>query len=177
MMQRPERNRRRAADIHDPRRVLGLESAVGAARRRAASRQVSITASSDDATASLDRALLRQALGNLLDNALRHAPAGSSIVVQACRRGDRVVITVADQGAGFPQQFIDRAFEPFARADSGSAGSGLGLAIVDAVARAHGGAAFAGNGPGGGAYVTIELAAPPGALPGAADTGDGRAGL
>jgi signal transduction histidine kinase len=135
-------------------RLSGLiESAVDAVGRRAASRQVSITASTDDATASLDRALLRQALGNLLDNALRHAPAGSSIVVQACRRGDRVVITVADQGTGFPQQFIDRAFEPFARAGSEPSGSGLGLAIVDAVARAHGGTAVAGNGPGRGAHT------------------------
>jgi signal transduction histidine kinase len=169
---------RGAAALHrtDVRLSGLIESAVDAVGRRAASRQVSITASTDDATASLDRALLRQALGNLLDNALRHAPAGSSIVVQACRRGDRVVITVADQGTGFPQQFIDRAFEPFARADSESSGSGLGLAIVDAVARAHGGTAIAGNGPGGGAFVTIELAAPPGALAGAADTGVGRAG-
>jgi signal transduction histidine kinase len=87
------------------------------------------------------------------------------------------VITVADHGAGFPQQFIDRAFEPFARADSESSGSGLGLAIVDAVARAHGGAAVAGNSPGGGAYVTIELAAPPAALAGADGGGAGRAGL
>jgi signal transduction histidine kinase len=170
---------RGAAALHrtDVRLSGLIESAVDAFGRRAGSRQVSITASTDDATASLDRALLRQALGNLLDNALRHAPAGSSIVVQACRRGDRVVITVADHGAGFPQQFIDRAFEPFARADSESSGSGLGLAIVDAVARAHGGTAVAGNSPGGGAYVTIELAAPPAALAGADGGGAGRAGL
>jgi signal transduction histidine kinase len=142
-----------------------VESAVDAIRGRAGLRRVGITVSSDDATASLDRALVRQGLANLLDNALRHAPAGSSIVVRARRRGDRVVLTVADQGAGFPRQFIDRAFEPFARADTGSTGAGLGLAIVDAVARAHGGAAVAGNYPAGGAHVTVDIAALAGAHP------------
>ena len=132
-------------------------AAVSAARSRTGPGPVSITVTADDAIASLDRGLVRQALDNLLDNALRHAPAGSQVTVQASYHGDRVVVTVADQGAGFPEQFVARAFEPFARADPQSAGSGLGLAVVDAVARAHGGTAEAGNSPDGGAYVTAQL--------------------
>ena len=135
--------------------LVGL--AVAAARSRTGPGPVRITVATDDAIARLDRGLVRQALDNMLDNALRHAPVGSRITVQASQHGDRVVVTVADQGAGFPEQFAARAFEPFARADPQSPGSGLGLAVVDAVARAHGGTAVAGNSPSGGGYVTIEL--------------------
>ena len=69
-------------------------------------------------------------------------------------------------GPGFPADFLPHAFERFRRPDSGRArsdgGAGLGLAIVSAIARAHGGRALAGQRPGGGAVVTLELPAVPG---------------
>jgi two-component system, OmpR family, sensor kinase len=106
-----------------------------------------------------DRLRLEQALGNLVDNALRHG--GRTVVLRAEGRNSHVELHVLDDGAGFPPAFLEHAFERFSRADEsrGDGGTGLGLAIVDTVARAHGGAAHAANRPGGGADVWLDLPA------------------
>jgi heavy metal sensor kinase len=106
-----------------------------------------------------DRIRLEQALGNLLDNALRHG--ATDVVVAVTREDDTLTIHVRDDGAGFPEDFLPHAFDRFARADSGRTrgGAGLGLAIVRAIAEAHGGRAGAQNRPEGGADVWIELPA------------------
>jgi two-component system OmpR family sensor kinase len=113
-----------------------------------------------------DRLRLEQAVGNLVDNALRHG--GRRIELAAEDRGERVALAVRDDGAGFPEEFLDTAFERFTRADSarGRGGTGLGLAIVAAIVRAHGGSAGARNLPGGGAEVWIELPGGPPREPG-----------
>jgi signal transduction histidine kinase len=126
--------------------------------------------------ADLDPDRIREAVDNLADNALRFAPAGSSIALEARASGDDLVVEVRDDGPGFPAEFLPHAFERFRRPDSGRArsdgGAGLGLAIVSAIAHAHGGRATAGNRPGGGAVVTLEL---PGAIdPGSRHQGGGR---
>jgi signal transduction histidine kinase len=102
-----------------------------------------------------DQLRLQQALGNLLDNALRHG--GPQVELSAEARGGAVRLHVRDDGAGFPADLA--AFERFTRGDSarGRGGAGLGLAIVAAVARAHGGEAGAESRPGGGADVWIEV--------------------
>ncbi len=66
---------------------------------------------------------------------------------------------MTDEGPGIPEDFIDKAFERFSRADVARSrgGTGLGLAVVDSIARAHGGSAHARNRPEGGADVWIEL--------------------
>jgi two-component system, OmpR family, sensor kinase len=94
---------------------------------------------------SVDRLRAEQALGNLVENALRHG--GGRILLQAHRRDGRIELHVRDQGQGFPPDFIGHAFEPFSRADPARAGggAGLGLAIVELIARAHGGGAHAAN--------------------------------
>jgi signal transduction histidine kinase len=106
--------------------------------------------------ADVDMIRIEQALGNLIDNALRH---GDGAIGIAARREDGVaVIEVADEGSGFAAGFEDRAFERFTRADDGrtGGGSGLGLAIVSAIAEAHGGdVAIHRGGPG--ATLRIEL--------------------
>lgn len=97
----------------------------------------------DGAAAGLtgDRDRLEQALGNLVDNALRHG--SGTITLSAAALGDAVELSVADEGTGPPVEFLPRAFERFSRADPGRSGdgAGLGLAIVRAIARAHGGEA------------------------------------
>jgi signal transduction histidine kinase len=104
-----------------------------------------------------DRLRLEQALTSIVDNALRHG--GGEVRLWARRNGDSVELHVADRGAGFPEDFIEHAFERFSRGDAarGRGGSGLGLAIVETIARAHGGRAGARNDPSGGADVWIEL--------------------
>jgi signal transduction histidine kinase len=94
---------------------------------------------------SVDRLRAEQALGNLVENALRHG--GGRILLQAHRRDGRIELHVRDQGQGFPPEFIGQAFEPFSRADPARAGggAGLGLAIVALIAHAHGGGACAAN--------------------------------
>jgi two-component system, OmpR family, sensor kinase len=94
---------------------------------------------------SVDRLRAEQALGNLVENALRHG--GGRILLQAHRHDGRIELHVRDQGQGFPPDFIGHAFEPFSRADPARAGggAGLGLAIVELIARAHGGGAHAAN--------------------------------
>jgi two-component system OmpR family sensor kinase len=105
---------------------------------------------------SVDRLRAEQALGNLVENALRHGRG--RILLQARRRNGQVELHVRDEGPGFVPEFLGQAFEPFARDDPArqGPGAGLGLAIVDVIARAHGGAAHAANRDGGAdAWLTL----------------------
>jgi two-component system OmpR family sensor kinase len=104
-----------------------------------------------------DRLRLDQAIGSMVDNALRYG-AGPIEIVAGGRNGS-VEIHVLDRGEGFPEGFLGRAFERFSRASSSNrdGGSGLGLAIVQTVARAHGGEAHAANRSEGGADVWMSL--------------------
>jgi signal transduction histidine kinase len=99
-----------------------------------------------------DRLRLDQAIGTLVDNALRYG--AGTIELSARVTAGTVEIHVTDEGEGFPPDFLDHAFERFRRAPGvREGGSGLGLAIVATVAEAHGGYARASNRPGGGADV------------------------
>jgi signal transduction histidine kinase len=111
-----------------------------------------------------DAAQLRRAVDNLIDNALHFAPTQSEVTVTVDRTATEVVIEVADEGPGFPVDFLPDAFERFRRADGArtrhGGGSGLGLALVREVADAHRGRAVAANRPAGGASVRLELPCP-----------------
>jgi len=104
-----------------------------------------------------DRLRLDQAIGSMVDNALRYG--GGTIELQARVADGDLQVHVLDGGNGFPRQFLDQAFERFSRAAASqrASGSGLGLAIVRTVARAHGGEAHAVNRDGGGADVWLTL--------------------
>ena len=82
---------------------------------------------------------MEQALGNLVDNALRHGEG--TVHLSAERNGTATVLEVSDAGRGFAPGFAPDAFERFTRGDEGrtGAGAGLGLAIVRAIAVAHDG--------------------------------------
>lgn len=90
-----------------------------------------------------DRRLLQQLITNLLDNALRHTPPGTTVRVELQRDDASVRLTVADDGLGVAPEDTIRLFQRFARAERSrsSEGHGLGLALVAAVAAAHGGTA------------------------------------
>ncbi|HEY6962990.1 MAG TPA: ATP-binding protein [Gaiellaceae bacterium] len=104
-----------------------------------------------------DATRVEQALGNLVANAFEH---GDGVVTLSSRTIDgRVELHVTDEGRGFPEEFVSRAFDRFTRADEArtSGGAGLGLAIVDLIARAHGGDAHLANRRGGGSDVWLSL--------------------
>jgi signal transduction histidine kinase len=109
----------------------------------------------DDVIADLDPVRLRQAIDNLLDNALRHCPTGGRITISARATADTVSIAVEDTGPGFCETALAAAFQPFNQGSGNASGAGLGLALANAVARAHHGGADARNSPAGGAVVTL----------------------
>jgi two-component system OmpR family sensor kinase len=135
----------------DARELLDAVARRFAARADAAGRAIEVAGGG---SLEGDRDRLEQALGSLVDNALTH---GEGTVRLAAERADgEITLRVDDDGRGFPDEFLPRAFERFSRADEArtSGGAGLGLTIVDAVARAHGGRAAAS-----GATVTLVLPA------------------
>lgn len=113
----------------------------------------------DACVVAADPTLLRSALANLVRNALDHGGGVTGVIVRRTRDG-AVEVDVEDAGPGFSADVLPRVFEPFYRGAERAGGSlGLGLSLVDRVARAHGGAARAGNRVGGGARVTLVLPA------------------
>jgi signal transduction histidine kinase len=105
---------------------------------------------------SADPALLHRMMANLLDNALKHLPPGTTVSVHAHIHGDFGHLEIDDNGLGFPPEVVDRPFEKYAKGNQ-SAGKGLGLAFAEAVVRAHGGQIHASNNVRGGALITIDL--------------------
>lgn len=115
--------------------------------------------------APVDEGQLRQAVGNLMANALRHTPVGTPLEV-GCRQIDgSAVLSVRDHGSGLPDGSSEHVFDRFWQGDRArvGAGAGLGLSIVAAIAAGHGGSATAANAPGGGAVFTLSvpMSAPP----------------
>jgi two-component system, OmpR family, sensor histidine kinase TctE len=87
--------------------------------------------------------LLREAMSNLIDNAVRYAGPGATITLRARHSGGKLVIEVEDNGPGLPHQELGKIFERFYRSSQTSGGAGLGLAIVQEIAQRHGGFAQA----------------------------------
>jgi signal transduction histidine kinase len=118
----------------------------------------------DGLTADLDELRFRQVADNLLANALRFSPPGSTVLLRARTDGPAVLIEVLDEGPGFPADFLPRAFDRFSRPDDSRSrqdgGAGLGLAIVRALVEAHSGTVAVGNRPGGGAWARVVLPGP-----------------
>ncbi len=93
-----------------------------------------------DLTVDADRDRIVQVLLGFVDNAIKHAPSGSTVHLRAHRRGERVaVLEVADEGSGIPAEQIAHVFDRFYRADESRAskGAGLGLAIAKEIVEAH----------------------------------------
>ncbi|MFE9624042.1 sensor histidine kinase [Streptomyces sp. NPDC006527] len=108
-----------------------------------------------------DPVRLRQVLGNLTSNALRHTPAGGTVTLTARQVGDLAVLTVEDTGSGIAADDLPHVFERFWRAEKSrsrrTGGSGLGLSIVRQFVEAHEGTVTVGSEPGKGCVFTIRL--------------------
>lgn len=141
-----------------------VASALQAREAQFGLRGVSLALDADPTVeADVDDLRLRQALDNLLDNALRFSPEGSSVDVSVAEDPAGAVIMVRDHGPGFSPELLQTAFDRFVRGGSGSArgradgGTGLGLAIARMLVGAHGGSVAVAAAPGGGALLTIRL--------------------
>jgi two-component system sensor histidine kinase KdpD len=152
------------------------QEAVGGALRasRLALMQHQIDTALDDdlPLVAFDAVLVERVLCNLLENASKYTPAGSTITVGAACANDALCFTVADNGPGLAAGSEEAIFEKFTRGQTESAtpGVGLGLAICRAIVEAHGGRIWAENRPDGGACFCFTLPAePPPALPDPAD--------
>jgi signal transduction histidine kinase len=104
---------------------------------------ISMTVDEPGLAADGDPERVHQVVANLLENAVRHSPAGGAVEVRARRSASGVTIEVIDEGPGIPDQEVNRVFERFYRADSARAtsdgGAGLGLAIARWIVDLHGG--------------------------------------
>jgi signal transduction histidine kinase len=128
---------------------------------RAAEKQVTLHTQIDPLPSMVaDPDRLAQVFTNLLDNALKHTPAGGTVTMTAQLSGGGAVVTVTDTGSGIPAEDLPRIFERFYRLDKSRAagrGYGLGLAITKEIVQAHGGAITAESVVGLGAKFTVKL--------------------
>lgn len=113
-----------------------------------------------------DPVRMRQVLGNLVSNALRHTPARGTVTLSARQTADEAVLTVRDTGDGIAPEDLPHVFERFWRAEKSrsrrTGGSGLGLSIVRQFVEAHGGTVTADSTPGSGTVFTVRLPRVPG---------------
>ena len=132
---------------------------------RATASSINLSASGDaPAPIELDPRRIRQALDNVVANALAHTPGRGSVSVSVAQSDERTTVTVADTGPGIPEEFIPFAFDRFARADEArgrtTGGTGLGLPVARELVRAHGGDIKIERPESGGTRVVIELPGP-----------------
>ncbi|MCH1882840.1 ATP-binding protein [Agrococcus sp. ARC_14] len=146
------------------RRLLDDAAAQIVGRAADAGVRFSVDVAPSAATALLDADVdrLGQVLTNLLDNALRHTPSGGHVHLCAARVGDRLRITVRDDGQGIPPEHLPRIFDRFYRVDTARdrahGGSGVGLSIARSITEAHGGSVSArSDGPARGTVLVVEL--------------------
>jgi heavy metal sensor kinase len=112
-------------------------------------------------TVSADRLVLREAVTNVIDNAIKYSPVGSTIGIRSERRDGHALLAVTDAGPGVPAEYRERIFDRFFRVDPSrtrnGGGAGLGLAIAKWAVEMHGGRITVDDGRGGGAEFRIEL--------------------
>jgi signal transduction histidine kinase len=111
--------------------------------------------------ASVDATRMRQAFGNLLDNALKYTPEGGAVTITASRESGHAVVRFRDTGLGIPAHEQGRIWDRLYRGDKSRSqrGLGLGLSVVKAVVEAHGGAATVTSTPAEGSEFTVTLPA------------------
>ena len=154
-----------------PKEPIVLERLVGDvvahAAEHAAAKGLRLTFSQSEGSRTIvygDAGLLRQLIGNLIDNAIKFTDRGA-IEVDVRPEADQAVLEVLDTGPGIDQSLSERLFDRFFRGDPARArnieGTGLGLAIVRSIARIHGGSVTAGLRPEGGSVFRVRLPAEP----------------
>jgi two-component system sensor histidine kinase KdpD len=138
-------------------------SAVSRIKSRLTGRAIRLDIAPGLPLVRVDFVLLEQVLFNVLDNALKYAPAGSEIVIAARQEADTLAIDITDSGTGIPTADLERVFDKFYRVQGGDrqvAGTGLGLSICRGFVEAHGGTIVARSPVAGGHGTTIAIRLP-----------------
>lgn len=120
-------------------------------------RRVHLSVTASDAAVTGDLGALVLAAGNLVQNAVRHAPGGSAVEIRSGTGALGAHLTVQDSGPGIPEADLARLLRPFERGQGSPGGAGLGLALVQAVVHAHGGQLSFDRPPGGGLRACVAL--------------------
>ncbi len=137
-----------------------FNSALDKLKDESAEHKIILSAADDIPIFKFDFGLLEQAMINIIHNSLEYTPANSEIRIEAKFVNDKCIITIADNGKGFPDESLPKLFEKFYRIPGTKAGgTGLGLSIAKGFIEAHRGNINASNLPGGGAVFTISLPA------------------
>jgi signal transduction histidine kinase len=141
-----------------------VEAAIEVLRPVITDKQISVAVEiPGDTIVKADAHRLKQVCWNILSNAAKFVPPGGRIVVAVVPEGERVRLTIEDDGPGIPETFLPHVFEQFSQADTSltrqHGGLGLGLAITHSLVRLHGGSITAANRPEGGAIFTVHLPA------------------
>ena len=140
-----------------------VRDAVESFRSQAQGAGVSLTSDVADGVGSVDvdPARIRQVIGNLLSNAVRHTPSGGSVGVSVTMADNQLTVTIKDTGEGIPPDLLPHVFERFIKGPS-SKGSGLGLAIAHDIVVGHGGSVTMETPVDGGTVARVVLPAPRG---------------
>ncbi|HYJ09218.1 MAG TPA: ATP-binding protein [Polyangiaceae bacterium] len=126
-------------------------SLLDAIRVRATAKEISLTSAIEPLEVEADQDLLRRVFENLLDNALRYAPKGSAVRLDARLHAEELEIRIADQGKGIPKEMRESIFERFVQLDhkertAPRTGRGLGLTFCRLAVEAHGGRIYVEDG-------------------------------
>jgi two-component system sensor histidine kinase KdpD len=152
-----------AGAVHLKREPCDLQDVVGAALRQLGRRleahQIVTDLPPGLPDFNVDFVLITQVLVNLIDNAIKYAPAGSAITISATAEQNTMVITVIDQGPGVPEEAIGSIFDKLYRVKRANdiGGTGLGLSICQGIVDAHGGQITARNRLEGGLEILVQL--------------------
>jgi len=151
-------------EIHRTRKNVKriIASSIAVYATRAQERRIEVTLQcGDKIMVKVNPRLLEQAVGNLLDNAIKYSEQGKMVAVVVAANDEDVTIKVIDQGYGIPHEHLSRLFERFYRVDKGRSramgGTGLGLAIVKHIIQAHGGRVTVESTLGKGSTFTLHL--------------------
>lgn len=138
-----------------------VREAVDNARRRTETHWFVVDLPAELPRVWADPRRIRQVLNNLIENAVKYAPAGGQITITCEVVNGALMVSVADQGAGIPHEYLERIFERFFQVDGAATrkmgGSGLGLAIARGIIQAHGGQIWAESEPGQGSAFRFTL--------------------
>ncbi|RPI14560.1 MAG: HAMP domain-containing histidine kinase [Ignavibacteriae bacterium] len=141
-----------------------LETAYEDYKHKAGEKNINIKINCDcELTGNVNKLLIEQAIGNLVDNAIKYSDKNKEITVEAIEENGSLILNVHDEGYGISKEHFPRLFERFYRIDKSRSrevgGTGLGLAIVKHIAQVHGGTVEVSSTPGTGSVFTIKIPA------------------